>query len=121
MKRSTGRDVTTTTRGLGRCLLGVALSRRSWRRWQSCGTAASSGGREHLHHGARRRQPAGHRGQPGTNTAYVANCSSANVSVFDGATNLTTTVAVGSNPLAVGVNPVTDKVYVANYAAAVSP
>ena len=52
---------------------------------------------------------------PVTNKIYVANCGSDNVTVIDGATNVTTTVAVGhAVPLAVAVNPVTNKVYVAN-------
>ena len=51
---------------------------------------------------------------PVTNKTYVANLSSANVTVIDGATNATTTVAAGSNPWGVAVNPVTNKVYVAN-------
>ena len=36
------------------------------------------------------------------------------MTVIDGATNATTTVAVGTDPLAVAVNPVTNKIYVAN-------
>ena len=36
------------------------------------------------------------------------------VTVIDGATNNTTTVAVGIAPIAVAVNPTTDKIYVAN-------
>ena len=36
------------------------------------------------------------------------------VTVIDGASNTTSTVAVGSNPAAVAVNPVTNKIYVAN-------
>ncbi len=52
---------------------------------------------------------------PVTNKIYVANCSSNNVTVIDGATNATTTVAAGSSPYSVAVNPVTNKIYVANY------
>jgi YVTN family beta-propeller protein len=37
------------------------------------------------------------------------------VTVIDGATNTTTTVAAGTEPIAVAVNPVTNKIYVANY------
>ena len=37
------------------------------------------------------------------------------MTVIDGATNNTTTVAVGSSPVAVAVNPDTNKIYVANY------
>ena len=51
---------------------------------------------------------------PVTNKIYVANCGSSNVTVIDGATNATTTVAAGTYPYAVAVNPVTNKVYVAN-------
>jgi DNA-binding beta-propeller fold protein YncE len=36
------------------------------------------------------------------------------VTVIDGATNNTTTVAVGSYPQAVAVNSVTNQIYVAN-------
>ena len=43
----------------------------------------------------------------------MANDGSDNVTVIDGATNATTTVAAGS-PRAVAVNPVTNKIYVAN-------
>jgi YVTN family beta-propeller protein len=38
--------------------------------------------------------------------------------VIDGATNLTTTVTAGTEPYAVAINPVTNKVYVANYGSA---
>jgi YVTN family beta-propeller protein len=51
---------------------------------------------------------------PVTNKIYVANAKSNNVTVIDGATNGTTTVAVGTNPATVTVNPVTNKIYVAN-------
>ena len=50
-----------------------------------------------------------------TNKIYVANYGSANVTVIDGATNSTTTVAAGTGPSAVAVNPVTNKIYVANF------
>ena len=36
------------------------------------------------------------------------------MTVIDGATNNTTTVAVGTNPFAVAVNPVTNQIYVVN-------
>ena len=36
------------------------------------------------------------------------------MTVIDGATNSTTTVSVGTDPYAVAVNPVTNKIYVAN-------
>jgi YVTN family beta-propeller protein len=51
---------------------------------------------------------------PATNKIYVANSSSNNVTVIDGATNATTTVSVGAYPSAVAVNPVTNRIYVAN-------
>ena len=37
-----------------------------------------------------------------------------NVTVIDGATNSTTTVAAGTAPMRIAVNPVTNKIYVAN-------
>ncbi len=53
-----------------------------------------------------------------TNNIYVANVTSNNVTVINGATNKTTTV-VDPNPprrlTAVAVNPVTNQIYVANY------
>jgi YVTN family beta-propeller protein len=51
---------------------------------------------------------------PVTNKIYVANFSSNNVTIIDGATSMTTTAAVGTSPLSLAVNPVTNKVYVAN-------
>jgi YVTN family beta-propeller protein len=51
---------------------------------------------------------------PVTNKIYVVNNGSSNVTVIDGATNDTTTVAAGTSPYAVAVNPVTNKTYVAN-------
>ena len=36
------------------------------------------------------------------------------MTVIDGATNNTTTVAVGTNPVAVAVNPNTNQIYVVN-------
>ncbi|MBP7686428.1 MAG: hypothetical protein KA765_00895, partial [Thermoflexales bacterium] len=56
---------------------------------------------------------------PVTNKAYVTNwgvaISGSNpVTVIDGATNGTTTVNVGALPSAVAVNPVTNKIYIAN-------
>ena len=50
-----------------------------------------------------------------TNTIYVANDTSDTVTVIDGATNLTATVAVGTTPNSVAVNPVTNRVYVSSY------
>ena len=52
---------------------------------------------------------------PVTNKVYVANYSSANVTVIDGRSESTSDVGAGNNPCAVAVNPVTNKVYVANY------
>ena len=37
------------------------------------------------------------------------------MTVIDGATNSTTTVSAGFSPMAVAVNPVTNKIYVANF------
>ncbi len=48
------------------------------------------------------------------NKIYVANGLSNNVTVIDGVTNGTTTVTAGNIPFAVAVNPVTNKIYVAN-------
>jgi YVTN family beta-propeller protein len=48
-----------------------------------------------------------------TNRIYVANDTSDNVTVIDGATNATATVPTGDHPLSVAVNPVTNKIYVA--------
>ena len=54
-----------------------------------------------------------------TNKIYVANYGSSNVTVIDGATNATTTVSAGTRTLcAVAVNPVTNKIYVAELTAA---
>jgi YVTN family beta-propeller protein len=50
-----------------------------------------------------------------TNKIYIANESDNTVTVIDGASNITTTVGVGSSPTSVAVNPVTNKIYVANY------
>lgn len=62
---------------------------------------------------------------PVTNKIYVANAVSYDpygnyiwgntVTVIDGATNNTSTVEVGTYPRAITVNPVTNKIYVANY------
>src|SRR5215469_3364366 len=49
---------------------------------------------------------------PLTNKIYVANGASNNVTVIDGTTNTTTTIAAGYIPFAVAVNPVTNKIYV---------
>ena len=49
-----------------------------------------------------------------TNKVYVANSGSNNVTVIDGASNLTASVPTGVSPSAVAVNEVTNKVYVAN-------
>ena len=53
---------------------------------------------------------------PVTNKIYVANQNSNTVTVIDGATNTTATVAAGNTPFAVAVNPVTNKIYVTNAA-----
>ena len=45
----------------------------------------------------------------------MANNGGNTVTVIDGATNATTSVPVGTAPQAVAVNPVTNKIYVANY------
>ena len=42
------------------------------------------------------------------------------MTVIDGATKATATVAAGTNPCAVAVNPVTNKIYVANSGSATS-
>jgi len=51
-----------------------------------------------------------------TNQIYVANFNGGTVTVIDGASNATTTLGVGNNPdpgpLALAVNPVTNRVYV---------
>jgi YVTN family beta-propeller protein len=52
---------------------------------------------------------------PSTNTIYVANFNSNSVTVIDGATNNTTTVAVGNGPDDVAVNPNTNLIYVVNF------
>ena len=52
---------------------------------------------------------------PVTNKIYVANYSSANVTVIDGATNTTSSFAAGQGPSSVGANSVTNKIYVGNY------
>jgi YVTN family beta-propeller protein len=62
---------------------------------------------------------------PVTNTIYVGLCPftggtcvaahSGDVLVIDGTTNSTTVVGAGFDPVAVAVNPVTDKIYTADY------
>jgi YVTN family beta-propeller protein len=52
---------------------------------------------------------------PVTHKLYVANYSSNDVTVIEGASNSTTTVSAGTKPQGVAVNPVTHKAYVANY------
>jgi DNA-binding beta-propeller fold protein YncE len=49
-----------------------------------------------------------------TNKVYVANYSSANVTVIDGITNTTMTVQAALHPVAVAINEATNKIYVAN-------
>jgi YVTN family beta-propeller protein len=51
---------------------------------------------------------------PVINKVYVANFNSGNVTVIDGASKTTTTVAAGTHPFSAAVNKVTRKVYVAN-------
>ena len=51
---------------------------------------------------------------PFSNKIYVANQTSNNVTVIDGATNNTNTIYVGAAPDALAVNPSTNKIYVAN-------
>ena len=45
----------------------------------------------------------------------MANGNSASVTVINGANNSTASVSVGTYPVAVAVNPVTNKIYVANF------
>jgi YVTN family beta-propeller protein len=52
---------------------------------------------------------------PTTNKIYVTNYYGGNVTVIDGETHYTTTVAVGQRPLALCVNPITNMIYVTNY------
>ncbi len=51
-----------------------------------------------------------------TNKIYVVDENSNNIAVIDGVTNKTTKVVVGANPVAVAVNLVTNKIYVADMA-----
>jgi YVTN family beta-propeller protein len=51
---------------------------------------------------------------PVTNTVYVANSTSSNVTVIDGATNATTTVPVGPAPEGITVDSATNQIYVAD-------
>ncbi len=51
---------------------------------------------------------------PVTNTVYVANELSNNVTVIDGTTLATTNVAVGARPQFIAMNAATNKVYVSN-------
>jgi YVTN family beta-propeller protein len=52
---------------------------------------------------------------PVTNKIYVANRASNNLTVIDGATNATTTVAAGNGPIAVAVNPQSYRIYVSDF------
>ncbi|MFY9910337.1 MAG: chitobiase/beta-hexosaminidase C-terminal domain-containing protein [Candidatus Sulfotelmatobacter sp.] len=52
---------------------------------------------------------------PVTNKIYVANSQTDNVTVIDGASDNSTTVAVGSTPFAIAVNAETNQIYAANY------
>ena len=58
---------------------------------------------------------------PTTNTIYAANSGSANVTVINGATNSTVTVNAGANPVAMAVDAVTNKIYVADEGDGVNP
>ena len=49
-----------------------------------------------------------------TDRIYLANADDGTLTVIDGATHSTATIAVGNNPQAVAVNPTTNKIYVAN-------
>jgi YVTN family beta-propeller protein len=51
---------------------------------------------------------------PVTNKMYVTNPNSNNVTVIDGATNTTATVATGTTPVAASVNTITNKIYISN-------
>lgn len=51
---------------------------------------------------------------PQTNTIFVANAASNNVTVINGANDTTTSVGTDLNPIAIAANPATNKVYVAN-------
>jgi YVTN family beta-propeller protein len=51
---------------------------------------------------------------PVTNKIYVTNTFGNSVTVIDGATNDTTSVAAGTGPEPVALNPVTNKIYVVN-------
>jgi YVTN family beta-propeller protein len=52
---------------------------------------------------------------PITNKIYVANDGSNNVTVIDGRTHSTSTLAVGSRPFWIAVNPETNKIFVSNF------
>jgi YVTN family beta-propeller protein len=49
-----------------------------------------------------------------SNKVYVVNQNSNDVTVIDGATDITSTVTVGTYPMALAINSVTNKIYVAN-------
>ena len=51
---------------------------------------------------------------PATGKVYVANSGSANVTVFDPATQTSTAVSVGQTPSGIAVNSITNRIYVAN-------
>ncbi len=65
---------------------------------------------------------------PVTNKTYIANCGgpvcgsggtgNGSVTVIDGRDNSVTTITNGTFPIAVGVNPVTNRIYVTNYGSA---
>lgn len=56
-----------------------------------------------------------HPQRPVTTKIYVANTGSTTVTMMDGATNATTTVSAGTEPVGLAVNPATNRIYVANY------
>ena len=72
--------------------------------------------RDQQHHNGARRQLAHYAVavNPVTNKIYVANFEDSSVTVIDGATNHTTRLAVGAEPLCIAVNAVTNKIYVTN-------
>src|SRR5260370_27093019 len=49
---------------------------------------------------------------PKTNNLYAVNSSNGTVTVMDSSANSTRTIRVGSQPVAIAVNPVTNKIYV---------
>src|SRR5581483_370087 len=58
--------------------------------------------------------PLGMAANPVTNKVYVANSGSNAVTVFNGATGATNTIAISGSPQDVAVNPLTNRIYVTN-------